>query len=145
MKKISQSILIIALCILGVCMNSCNEDETFTVFPTPVWRVESNPDYSVSMTATVVLPANLAAYAQADDQMAAFVGDECRGVAYLVDNTFYLLIKGSPGEQSQISIRYYSARNQYMYTTGAVITFEADGVYGTTDDPVTLPLSIINE
>ena len=33
----------------------------------------------------------------------------------------------------------------YMYTTDAIITFEADGVYGTTDNPVTLPLSIINK
>jgi len=133
------------LCTLGIYLNSCKEDETFTVFPTPVWRAEANPDYSVSMTATVVLPANLATYMQPEDQMAAFVGEECRGLAYLVDNIYYLLIKGSPGEQPQISIRYYSSRNQYMYTTDAIITFEADGVYGTTDNPVTLPLSIINK
>lgn len=133
------------MCILSVCMNSCKEDETFTVFPAPAWRVDANPDYSVSMTATVVLPANLAAYEQAEDKMAAFIGEECRGVAQFINGAYYLLVKGSPGEQSQISIRYYSARNQYMYTTGAFIPFEADAVYGTADAPVILPLSIINE
>lgn len=145
MKKISYIILTITLCLSSVCLSSCNEDETFTVFPAPYWKVDANPEYSVSMTTIAVLPDNLAAYAQADDEMAAFIGEECRGVAQLIDGAFYLLIKGMPDEQKQVSIRYYSKRNQYMYTTGALFTFEADAVHGTTDKPVTLPLSIINE
>ncbi len=145
MKKISQTITALALGILSVCLSSCDKDEKFTTYPDPVWTETANPDYSVSMTAVVVLPANLAAYAQAEDKLAAFVGEECRGVAYFAGNAYYLLIKGSPGEQPQVSIRYYSAKNKYIYRSETGITFEADAVYGTTDEPVTLSLTVMNE
>lgn len=145
MKKISQTITALVLGILGVCLSGCDKDEKFTVYPDPEWTEAINPDYSVSMTAVVVLPANLATYAQAEDKLAAFAGDECRGVAYFADNAYYLLIKGSPGEQPQISIRYYSAKNKYIYQSDTDITFETDAVYGTTDEPVTLSLIVTNE
>lgn len=145
MKKISQALITAALCMLIVCLNSCKKEDSFPVFPAPHWTVDANPDYSVSMTAIVVLPPNLNAYSQTEDQMAAFIGEECRGVAQFINGAYYLLIKGSAEEQAQVSIRYYSARNQYMYTTGAFVTFEADAVHGTADKPVTLPLTIINE
>lgn len=144
MKRISQTVVIIVISILYVCLNSCKEEESFTEFPAPDWTVATDPNYSVSMTAVVILPANLSVYAQADDRLAAFVGNECRGVAYRIDDVFYLLVKGAPSEQVQVNIRYYSTRNKYMYTTDTDLTFEADAVYGTADEPMTLSLSALN-
>ena len=91
--------------LLAVCMGSCQKDEMYTEFPAPVWQVD-DAKYSVNMTAVVVLPNNLLPYFNENDQVAAFINDECRGVGILVDNAFFVTIKGTPEEISNVSFRY---------------------------------------
>ena len=128
--------------LLAVCMGSCQKDEMYTEFPAPVWRVD-DAKYSVNMTAVVVLPNNLLPYFNENDQVAAFINDECRGVGILVDNAFFVTIKGTPEEISNVSFRYYSTQNKYMYTTDSFLPFEQDAVYGTVDAPEVLSLNIV--
>ena len=90
--------------------------------------------------AVLRLPDNLAPYVAAGDELAAFIGDECRGVGQQVDGLWYVMLKGTPDEQGMVSIRYYSAANRYLYRTAEGFEFESDGVYGTADNPVTLSL-----
>ena len=117
----------------------CDKEE-YPTYDKPGWVVAFNGDYNASMTAVVCLPGNLAPDAAPDDELAAFIGDECRGVGQQVDGLWYVMLKGTPDEQGTVSIRYYSAANRYLYRTAEGFEFEADGVYGTADNPVTLPL-----
>lgn len=127
------------------CMESCKDEETFTTFPQPGWSAEFNKNYNASMTAVVSLPDNLVAYTNEKDEIAAFVGNECRGVGTAIDGLYYVLIKGTPDEQVKVTFLYYSAANQYMYKTAIDFDFEADGTYGTVDEPKILPLIVVEE
>ncbi|MFR3548842.1 MAG: hypothetical protein ACLTTW_00260 [Coprobacter sp.] len=90
----------------------------------------------------MLVAENLQPYFQSDDQI-VFVNDECRGVGQLIDNAFFITIKGTPEETSKVSFRYYNTRNQYMYATDANLSFEPDAIYGTADAPEMLVLNII--
>jgi hypothetical protein len=137
--KRATNYFIILLCV--VCtLASCNKDEeTYTTYPAPSWTPEA-ANYSGNMTAVVTIPDNLRRYMQSEDQLAAFVDDECRGVGILLDGAFFVTIKGSSSEQSMVSFRYYSARNRYMYTTDAFLAFDIDAVLGSADNPEVLIL-----
>ncbi|MCP9610486.1 hypothetical protein [Coprobacter tertius] len=140
MKNPIKYSLTLFLFILG--LNSCQKEEVYKTFPPPVWQVEDTK-YSVNMTAVVVLPPNMQALYQKNDQIAAFVNDECRGIGQFVDNAFFITIKGLPEEISKVSFKYYNNQNQYMYSTDAFLSFEQDAIFGTIDAPEILTLNIV--
>ena len=146
MKKVK----ILLLCLLGlVGFTACgDDDETFPTSPSPEWKVDLTEQYPLSMSAVVQLPENLAAHAAPGDQLAAFVGDECRGVGQLVEvnqkNVYFVLIKGNGSEQDKIKFQYFSARNSYLYTTQKFLKFEVDTRFGSADAPEVLPLQFAN-
>lgn len=144
MKK-HNYILFILLCLTCITFCTCSDDDDPKTYPAPGWTIKDNPEYSVSMTAILQLPENLSVYADQGDELAAFIGDECRGVATHVDNLYYLLIKGAAHEQSKVYFKYYSSKNKYLYKSTNSETFEIDKVYGTADDPKVLSLEIIEE
>jgi hypothetical protein len=127
--------------------NACKEEEeTFPTFDAPAWS--ANPaNYSGSMTAVVKLPDNLIQYAQTDDQLAAFAGEECRGTGTLIkndaDSAYYVTIHGNADEAPAIYFQYYSARNKYLYQTEELFPFETDEVFGVADEPETLNFIIV--
>ena len=143
MKKRSSYLAICALAIVCVCFTGCKKEDPLPQQPRPVWSVNHSIYTESSMTAIVVLPDNLQPYAQDDDIVAAFVGDECRGIGELIDGAFFVLIKGAPEEYSGISFKYYSARNKYLYATTPELIFEPDTSFGTVDEPEVLALSIV--
>lgn len=69
------------------------------------------------------------------DVMAAFVGDECRGVAVgdLFEGKliFEMDILGTLGVQEQFTLRYYHKQNKYLFTCPRPFDFVAGGVLGT--------------
>jgi hypothetical protein len=142
MKRTNYIILLLcAVCSFASCRK---EKESYTQYPAPSWTVEQ-AKYNGNMTAVVTVPDNLARYIQPDDQLAAFVGDECRGVGTLVDGAFFVTIKGTSSEESKVMFRYYSSRNKYMYASEAFLTFDIDAVLGSVDDPEVLSLRPVNE
>lgn len=96
--------------------------------------------HPLKMTACVALPQNIVRQATADDLMAAFVGAECRGMAKAEQTengeyVFRMEINGSMGAEEPVTLKYYAARNKYLYQAVAAFTF-ADGTsYGTTGEP----------
>ena len=144
MKILKHCTQIIFVCLFAsILFVSCKEDdEKFPTFPTPVWNVNS-AEYSVNMTAVVTLPQALIQYAEEGDQLAAFSGDVCRGVGEIIDGLYYVAILGMPEDQSNIHFRYYSIRNEYLYQTADLFAFDADEIFGTTDEPETIELSIV--
>lgn len=135
--------VVLTLTILTLGFTGCKKEDAQKTFNPPSWT-ETAGTYSGSMTAVIVLPVNLAPYQSPSDEMSAFVGETCRGTASQVDGKFFLTIKGTSDEQSQVTIKYYSFRNKYMYQSEQTIGYEPDTILGTVDSPLELVLTIIN-
>ena len=133
----------ILLLILSVVMGACKHKEPATQYENPNWTITENPDYSVSMTAAVQLPANLNPYLTEDDQMVALVGDEVRGVAHPYQGIFYLHIMGTDDEKVNVSFQYWSAKTQYKYQADEVYPFKQDAILGTPDEPLVFTFKVL--
>lgn len=142
MKKIQFRRFILILFVSAITWN-CEKEEVFTHYEPPVW-IQEQGIFAVNMTAVVILPPNIKPYLASSDMLSAFVGESCRGVASMVGDKFYITIKGNAGEVSNVTFKYYSSRNRYLYHAPDCVLFEPDLVYGTEDQPVVLPLQVIN-
>ncbi len=111
-------------------------------FPPPNWKADDTGIYPASMTAVVALPQALSATMGKNDQLAAFINDECRGEGVMVKvnnaNVYFVLIRGMSDEQSKITFKYYNAGTSYLYKTVAEADFFIDYVYGTAQNPMVL-------
>lgn len=97
-----------------------------------------------SMTAVVKLPHSMQSDSGPGDQLAAFIGEDCRGIGVPVEIrnelTFYVMIRGAASESGHVHFIYYSARNGHLYRSDNGAEFAVDGLYGTADQPVVLDL-----
>jgi hypothetical protein len=147
MKRISSVLYIFLMAaMLGCSKNSVDTPEQVaTKFPVPNWKEDDTGKYPATMTAVFSLPVTLAGSATENDKLAAFVNEECRGVGVIVESNnlklFFVLIQGMPEETNNITIRYYSNKTSYMYESKSALTFLADGVYGTAENPKILALT----
>ena len=96
--------------------------------------------HPLKMTACVTLPQNIVRQATADDLMAAFVGAECRGMAKAEqaengEYVFRMEINGSMGAEEPVTLKYYAARNKYLYQAVSAFTFAGGASYGTAGEP----------
>ncbi|MBN1462145.1 MAG: hypothetical protein JXQ69_00680 [Paludibacteraceae bacterium] len=144
MKKIKYLTSVFILCFAVISVNSCKEEEeSYQTFEAPNWYV-NQPIYAVNMTAVVTLPSNLKPYLQTEDELAAFdENNSCRGVGTFINGLFYITIKGTSDDQSNIHFKYYSSRNKYMYKSANSVAFEPDLIYGTIDNPEILNLVVL--
>ena len=74
-----------------------------------------------------------------DAEVAAFVGDECRGAITAIDGYYYLTIMGSAADDAnkQIDIRVWDGSREY---TLGNLQFISDAFYGTLSSPVAYDL-----
>lgn len=138
--KRKNSFLIISFVIFTFLL-SCRKEEP--PVPSPDWKIAESPDYSVNMTAVVEVPATqmLMTVTGDKDRLAAFVGDECRGVGTRVKGeVYFVLIRGKADESKNVKFKYYNADWQKMYETDSFLPFEPDVVFGTIDVPEILNL-----
>lgn len=139
MKNIAYRMFLMSTVLLMV-LSSCKKDK-FSKYDNPYWSVETSTDYSVSLTAIVKLPDNLNSYVSSSDQMAAFNGSSCRGIAKMVGDVFYLNVVGVAGESFPITIKYWSASNKYLYEANQRIPFQQNSRIGSPDAPYVLDLT----
>src|SRR4051812_616660 len=108
MKKISPAIYIfLMLATLGCSKKPVDTPlAEATKFAAPTWKADDTGKYPATMTAVVALPVTVSGSAMENDNLAAFVNNECRGVAVIVKvgtvNLFFVLIQGLPEEASKI-------------------------------------------
>ena len=151
MKHYQIIIAILAVVVSFVSCGSSGSDETPTyVEPTipqhnaPQWNtvvdvVKPNEKYPTDLTAYIQLPSSISAYSSNADEMAAFCGDEVRGVGTFIwdetskDGVWCIRIWGNVGEK--ITLRYYCGTNRYMYHSTETIVLQDDEHLGTFDDP----------
>lgn len=140
-------ITIIVLIIFLSTAMGCKKKHHAARVPAPGWEVVNTTAYPMSMTAVVQVPEGIRSYIQDKDEIAAFVGDECRGTGTWVHqgsvSAFFILIHGKASEQSKISFRYWNAYKSNIYTTAAFLDFTTDGTYGAADAPQILDLKVI--
>lgn len=112
----------------------------------PQWTEPGSGIYQFSMTAIVRLSDYLETYADPADQMAAFIGDDCRGKAEVEYNgdqkLFFIYIKGDNAEATPVTLKYYSAKNKKMYTCNGLFEFEQNANYGTAESPEIAPFDL---
>jgi hypothetical protein len=147
MKRISSALYIFLIAATIGCSKNPIEtiEEVATKFPVPTWKADDTGKYPATMTAVFNLPVTLAGSSTENDKLAAFVNDECRGVGVIVEvnnlNLFFVLIQGLPEETNKVTIRYYSDKTSYMYESQSALTFFADDIYGTAENPKILNLT----
>ena len=116
-------------------------EPTYTQHDNPQWEdptggSSSTTPYPSDMTAYVQLPDSLKPYLSNADELAAFCGSECRGVASRPanDEVWMIRIYGNVGDE--ISLKYYCAINKYFYNSVEPIVLSNDDHKGTYDEPI---------
>jgi hypothetical protein len=105
------------------------------------WNVRSSDfEFNGSITAEVKLGDN---EVSVGDVLAAFDGDECRGVAHAISNpfgdhlVFPLMVYGND-ENSSISFKYYDSLSGEVINMAETILFESDMALGNAIETVVL-------
>ena len=110
----------------------------------PLWSVDTNYDYSSSMTAVVEVELSLT-YSQAannwhvdsSDMVGAFCGDKCVGVAKPTHNLFFVyIIAPEVGSTEPITLRYYSSILKNIFYSDVSFPFVNGGQQGTVNQPL---------
>ena len=106
----------------------------------PSWTDPDKSVYPTSMTAVVRLVPALEHFAADADQMAAFIGNECRGIAQVVTvdgvKLFFIQVKAPSNESGNVEFRYFSSRSGRIYKSPASdVPYVINKVYGTADAP----------
>ena len=70
-----------------------------------------------------------------DDLLGAFAGEQCLGVASLVDGYFFIYINEPEDENSFVTLRYYSAHYKNIFEAEDVFPFRNDDHIGTVAEP----------
>ena len=105
--------------------------------------LDNNPDYEFSLSVTgLVFNSNESIVAE-NDMLAAFVGDDLRGVsqALLVPTdlghalSFLMLIYSNVEQGEEVNFKYYSFESDQVYALNESIDFEPDLIIGDVNNP----------
>ena len=119
---------------------------TYTPQAAPKWSIDDkNSGYQSGMTAVVTVPASMQKFLGANDEMAAYINGQLRGVGKYIDGAFYLIVHGDIGEVGKVTFKYYNTKKQYFYEAKDVVDFNTDTIFGITDNPQQLPLQLKKE
>lgn len=94
------------------------------------------------IVAYVVIPDIFSAYTSNQDIVAAFVGDECRGVfshRLSANGKMVYRIPAKTNSNEKISFRYYNSKLDYIFTTASNISVSS-AEFGSATIPEVLPL-----
>lgn len=114
-------------------------DPMFGTIADPAWVVDTNYDYSTSMTAVVGvdLQGGDSLWAiTAADRLAAFVGDECVGLAAPTGELFFLFIVPGSNPYQPVALRYYSAYYRNVFRSEEAFPFVNGDQQGTASAPL---------
>ena len=135
---------------LSFLICGCEPDkDVFQIYQKPEWTVQAPETYPYSLTAVVCLPEVFNTHAQDNDFVAAFIGDECRGIGNLVKSedgakrVYFITVRASATEDGSITFRYYNTRLSLLYQSKTTVAFQIDGIYGNYDNPVELDLELL--
>ena len=117
--------------------------------PASPWSFEADGKFQNNMIVTALLESDTLGVNNPADAVAAFIGEELRGIARPVyipaldAYRVFLMIQGEPGEE--IGLKIWDADNDIVYHANQILRFQADAIHGTPLDPYLLtkaPLGI---
>jgi hypothetical protein len=118
-------------------------DKTTAAENAPAWSVNPH-DYQYNMTVTAVLRIGDSESMDGGDVVAAFVGDECRGVAspiYVEGVRRYeafLMVHGNEAAGEKVTFKAFDADAGTVFGVSETLALEADAARGTVHQPVVL-------
>lgn len=144
MKKFSYKFLLALSALVLQPVASCDDDDV-ALADRPSWSVALPYAYAESMTAVLRVPDSVAADETADDCLAAFVGNECRGVGERViggdgRTQWHIVVLGHADEQADVRFRYYNQRRRHLYRTRQAVPFVTNTRLGSADAPLAMVL-----
>lgn len=101
-----------------------------------------------SMTAYLTLDAVTGSHAdKSGDKLAAFIGNVCAGMGEVVGEqdgrpVYKMVVNGVSSQSAAVDIRYYSHRNNYVFTAPACLMFTDGKVEASPEQPLTVPLVV---
>ena len=154
MKLYTKIILTCFVCLLTGCSKDSSDDYYMGNVERPSWTTNSNYDYSSSMTAIVrveliqTFPDNGDIFVYGEgDLLAAFVDDECVGVASMVDGLYFLYMALPDNYNSSanivINLHYYNASLKRIFLSESSLEYQSDACIGTADNPMTLSFELL--
>ena len=132
---IMRKLIIIASCAVLLLAAGCKDEDPF-VDPgdveNPNWVITVENDMSASMTAIV-----RASFTDQPGTLAAFIGDECCGIAeYLAEyGLYWLYISPATEEGGDIQLRFYSPDLKRIYDATETVPYRNDTQLGTFAEP----------
>ena len=106
--------------------------------PRPEWVAPEDYDYTSSMTAVISMDSLVTS---SEDVLAAFIGEECRGIATYDSGLFYLYIAG-PGET--VTLRYWSAQYTNLFVAADAFPYVNDAQQGSYNTPF-VPIVVVTD
>lgn len=152
------TIALAALFFLASCGREEVGEEPYSIqgnIDDPAWQADTDYDYSSSMTAVIQVSLQMVDsmpvpsdiwMTDVDDRLAAFVGDECVGVAQCDDlGRFFLFIHAPSQPYGQITLRYYSHTLHNIFNTDTTFPFVNGGQQGTAAEPLLVPFWAVTQ
>jgi hypothetical protein len=119
----------------------CKKDTDEIFDAKPGWTIANEVSREYSMT--YIVRVSVGSEVQpliASDELAAFIGTQCRGTATIVandsKNCFYLLVYGSQNDTELLTFRYFSSQNKKIYESIPVAAYFPNQMIGSLDDPI---------
>jgi hypothetical protein len=105
--------------------------------------------HPLTMNVVCQLPTALAQSASSADVLAAFVGDECRGLATYEESggtkVFQMTIHGALSNDEKVTVKYFCSKTGYLYQAGNAFVFASGKEVGTAESPYTLSLTNVSQ
>jgi len=124
------SIILAVLLLAAGCKNSdpfVDPGDT----PDPHWVVTVENDMTASMTGVVRV-----SFAPNEGTLAAFMGEECCGVADYIDGLYHLYLSPA-NETTDVQLRFYSPDQKRIFDATSTFPFRNDIQLGTVANPQT--------
>ena len=125
-----------ALAVSALALSGCKDNSDPFVdpgnTPNPNWVVTVENDMTSSMLAIVKV-----SFAKTEGTLAAFMGNECCGVATYIDGLYHLYISPATEAGGEVQLRFYSPDLKRIFEATETIPYSNDTNKGTIADPYT--------
>ena len=128
---------LIALAVSAIALSGCKDNSDPYINPgnveDPQWKITvDTTDMTASMTAIVKV-----SFTDKPGTLAAFMGDDCGGIADYIDGLYYLYISPSANSNANVQLQFYSPDLKRVFVSKQTFPFVNDGNQGSVSAPFT--------
>jgi hypothetical protein len=121
--------------------SGCRKNTDVSPDAKPDWVIAADVNKEFSLTYIVkVSVTNQIQPLLEKDELAAFIGTQCRGTATIVTNDnkncFYLLIYGNQNDTLKLSFKYYCSQKGRIFESVPIDSYFPNQIVGSVDAPI---------